>query len=199
MIAARHSVSSPDAVLAVVNRGGASFDTGFVLGDYMTLEVCFLVQAGASLSGYLLCGHVGGGNDSRDFRMFFHADQVYLDAGGLPNGGGARGAVHISRDEWHTALGPVGGHFVVDGSVVWSDPYAADGGYGVNGMSMRVFGDSKDSQTSAIRYITVTRYGTGEILCDLWPDRRGGFVDRVSKRLILPSAGSVDVVDWRKV
>ena len=194
MIAARHSVSSEDAALAVVNRGGACFDTGFVLGDYMTLEVCFLVPDGAVSNCHVLVGHNGGGNDSRDFRLFAANNAVVLDAGR------ARCVVGISRNEWHTALGPVDARFVVDGEVVQGESYAADGGYGVtNGTNMLVFGDQTKSQESSIRYITVTRYGTGEILCDLWPDRRGGFVDRVSRRLILPVQGSVDVIDWRKV
>ena len=74
MVCARHSIYSPEktGTLAVVNKTGAFFDSGFVLGDYMTLECCFKVHAGTSTTGLVLVGYYSGTgiNDNKDYRLF---------------------------------------------------------------------------------------------------------------------------------
>ena len=205
MVCARHSIYSPEktGTLAVVNKTGAFFDSGFVLGDYMTLECCFKVHAGTSTTGLVLVGYYSGTgiNDNKDYRLFLAGSSsspgMYCDAGPTRfskkyNGG------------WTVVKYPVSGQVVVDGepySPQSNGPYVVSGAFGSGGRTMGIFADTVNGsdQKAAIRYITVTRYGAREVLCDLWPDKRGGFYNKVTKNLILPTRGSVEIVDWRTI
>lgn len=213
MIAAHHTMCGNlaiDRTLAVVNAGNAYFDTGFVLDSGKVLEVTFK-RTVANYTGDVLVGHQGSGTqpDDHDFRLFFfsgHSGSMFGDHG---SGRLCFRFSDIGADDWHTVVFPSGSKMEIDGVLRGKDdssitdpgmkPYDMSDTVSDNTLKVFAKSSSGSSQRGAIRHIGVRDFASGRLLLDLWPDERGGFVDAVSRRLILPSKGEVSVVDWRTV
>lgn len=85
-LAAKQLFFSSDGVdyseYAVVNDSNACIVTDFMLGDYMTLDVCFKRTHGSSYdTGSILVGTVPSSSDWEDFRLFFYNGTLYGDFG----------------------------------------------------------------------------------------------------------------------
>lgn len=92
---------------AVVNDSNACIVTDFMLGDYMTLDVCFK-KIDSSATGLVLVGYEST-VDYRDYRLFFANSQVFGDCGngGRSYGVGARSIQVLSdTSSWHTTVFP---------------------------------------------------------------------------------------------
>lgn len=67
---------------AVVNDSNACIVTDFMLGDCMTLDVCFKRTHSSSYdTGNILVGIVPSSSDWEDFRLFFYNGILYGDFG----------------------------------------------------------------------------------------------------------------------
>ena len=201
-----------DPTLAVVNSGTAYFVTDFLLGDQMTLEVCFkktsTVRTGALFVGI---GGTGGNDYLYDFRFFFapNPNRMYCDCGkGNPQGdAGGRYYAVDELTQWHVVKFPtlVNGQpvAILDGVAITKNRnYTSDGAWGTKPSKLKLFGvTSTDTtyQPGAIRYINVWQYNTDNLLASFWPDKKGGFVDTVSKKFYAPVQGEVEIKKWEEV
>ena len=197
-----------DDSLAIVNNGTGYIETNFMLGDQMTLEVCFK-KTSTVRTGYVFTGFYDG-TDPTDFRFFFATNNMHCDCGkgNPPDGIGGVGGRYTANDEmtqWHIIKFPalVNGEPVatLDNAVMTKDhAYASNGAWGTTPSKLKLFGATATDtsyQPGAIRYINVWQYNTNNLLASFWPDKAGGVKDIISKKTYLPLKGSVEIVKWK--
>lgn len=199
-----------DDSLAIVNNGTGYIETDFMLGDQMTLEVCFK-KTSTTRTGALFVGKGGtGGNDDLiDFRFFFapNPNYMYCDCGcGVPSGdSGGRYYIADETTQWHVVEYPklVNGTPValLDGNIMTqARAYKTDGNWGTVAGKLSLFGPNQSVATyqpGAIRYVNVWQYNTDNLLASFWPDKAGGIKDIISRKTYLPLKGSVEIVKWK--
>ena len=92
---------------------------------------------------------------------------------------------------------------ILDGVAITKNRnYTSDGAWGTKPSKLKLFGvTSTDTtyQPGAIRYINVWQYNTDNLLASFWPDKRGGFVDTVSKKFYAPVQGEIEIKKWEEV
>lgn len=204
-----------DDTLAVVNNNEATYiPTNFMLGNYMTLEMCFkrisLTDTGHVIVGFMRQASLYH-DDAKDYRCFFSSGKMYCDCGrvSLTNSRDSRFSAPMTDTiSWHIVKFPVQDSSIarpiLDGN--WfgesvNQPFDATGNFGLTNMPLKFFTDMTDlqSQKVAIRYVHVWQYNSDKLLASFWPDKRGGFVDAVSGKVYYPVAGEVEVKKWEEV
>lgn len=182
-----------------------------MLGDNMTLEVCFKrTHDKSSDTGVVLVGHHNLQSDRTEYRLFMAGGYLYGDCGKGQSYTAAGGRNYYSftdQSSWHIAKFPVydgsSNVMMLDGKTtgrVSENQYVANGDFGVQASKLCVFTDALDpaaSQKAAIRYLNVWKYGTNELLFSGWPDpARNGLIDIISMKCFEVNNGSVKIVDW---
>ena len=198
-----------DDSLAIVNNGTGYIETDFMLGDQMTLEVCFK-KTSTVRTGYVFVGFYDGA-DLTDFRFFFAPpNRMYCDCGkgtqSYDYGGRSFCADELTK--WHVIKYPtlVNGELVAlidnENMTIEKDymHHSSNGAWGTTSSKLKLFGaTSTDAsyQPGAIRYINVWQYNTNNLLASFWPDKAGGVKDIISRKTYLPLKGSVEIIKWK--
>ena len=194
----------------VVNDNNAYILTDFMLGDQMTMEVCFKRTTDINTGLVTVGTFMPGVQDYQDYRFFFfNTSTMICDCGTALNTTTGGGRTHADVDDktfWHIAKFPVlvnsNAKTLLDGVVTNTEnSIRSDGNFGVKSNPLTFFSNSQTnaSQQIALRYVNIWRFNTDEILASFWPDKRGGFIDTVSKKFYAPIKGEVKIKKWKEV
>lgn len=207
---------------AVVNEVDSTLlSTDFLLGDQMSLEVCFKLTK-TEYSGDLAVGSgITAHTDTNDYRFFFHDEHIICDCGQATNynvSGGRYAMKFTDLSEWHDIKFPIlignAAKVLFDDKDVVNDSFAnapapmkPDGIFGTLPMPLCLFAsDSKQfengvlSQKIAIRYVNVWKFNTNELLASFWPDKKSnGIIDLISQKSYMPVIGEVKIMKWKKI
>lgn len=140
-----------DPTLAVVNNHeGTYISTDFMLGNYMSLEMCFK-RTSTTDSGQVIVGFCYNNDDAKDYRCFFAGGRLYCDCGRVSstNSRDSRfSATMTDTTSWHVVKFPV-----ADGSIArptldgnWfgdstSQPFDVTGNFGLTNIPLEFFAD----------------------------------------------------------
>ena len=190
----------------------------FLLGDQMSLEVCFKLTKHEYTGDTAVGSGITPHTDTQDYRFFFYDEHIICDCGQATNynSSGARYAMKFTDlSEWHTVKFPVliGGAAKVlfdDKDVVnesFADapsPMKPNGNFGTLPMPVCLFKNditgNAISQKIAIRYINIWKFNSDELLASFWPDKKSnGIIDLISQKSYVPAIGEVKIMKWKNL
>lgn len=174
----------------------------------MALEVCFKkisdFDSGITLVGYCVSNISNEFNDNLDYRTFFAGSKLYCDCGY-----GRYEKPFTDKIDWHVIKFPVkidndAKPILDENSTQFTGGgFDANGNFGLVPTPLRIFDDVRypenANQPAAIRYINVWEYNSTKILASFWPDKKGGFVDTISKKFYSPVQGEVGIKKLEEV